>query len=155
MVFLGWFIGTLFFGYISDKFGRRKVLLVSMLLMSVCGVASSFAGVFWLFCLLKVFVGAGIGKCHLQFDPSLKGYSIKSRTSYKKKWKETKKKSKNHLHFFFSSNILLELFHFSNALQHLLDRNLLCRLFYPISDKSSYFKFLNSCWIMYICLTWI
>lgn len=62
MVFLGWFIGTLFFGYISDKFGRRKALLVSMLLMAGCGTGSSFAGMFWLFCLLKVFVGAGIGK---------------------------------------------------------------------------------------------
>ena len=83
MVFLGWFIGTLFFGYISDKFGRRKVLLVSMLLMSVCGVASSFASAFWLFCLLKVFVGAGIGKCHLQFDPSLEGYSAETDKIFK------------------------------------------------------------------------
>lgn len=61
MVYFGWFIGAILFGYISDKWGRKKALLISMVVMSVPGVLSSFVGTFWLFALLKVLVGSGIG----------------------------------------------------------------------------------------------
>jgi len=75
MVFLGWFIGAILFGFVSDKWGRRNALLVAMVFTAVPGVASSFVGIFWLFCLLKVFVGAGIGK--LVIKPSYSAMDLK------------------------------------------------------------------------------
>ena len=62
MVYLGWFCGAIIFGMISDSFGRKTSLMLSIGLMSITGVTSSFVNIFWLFALLKVFVGAGIGK---------------------------------------------------------------------------------------------
>ena len=62
MVYLGWFCGAIIFGIISDRFGRKTSLMLSIGLMSISGVTSSFVNIFWLFALLKVLVGAGIGK---------------------------------------------------------------------------------------------
>lgn len=61
MVYLGWFIGAICFGMVSDIYGRKKALVTSMVVMAASGVVSSFSIVFWFFALLKVFVGAGIG----------------------------------------------------------------------------------------------
>ena len=70
MVYLGWFCGAIIFGMISDSFGRKASLLLSMGLMSTAGVASSFVNIFWLFASLKILVGAGIGKLAIQkLDP--------------------------------------------------------------------------------------
>ena len=62
MVFLGWFLGALIYGYVSDKIGRRKALFISMVLMLLSGVVSSFVKRFWLFALLKVIGGSSIGE---------------------------------------------------------------------------------------------
>lgn len=66
MVYLGWFCGAIIFGMISDSFGRKTSLLLSIGLMSIAGITSSFVNIFWFFALLKVLVGAGIGKLVIQ-----------------------------------------------------------------------------------------
>ena len=72
MVYLGWFCGAIIFGMISDSFGRKTSLLLSIGLMSAAGVASSFVNIFWLFASLKILVGAGIGKLAIQILDPLK-----------------------------------------------------------------------------------
>ena len=58
---LGMAIGGMFIAPLADRFGRRKVILIALLLMSVGMLASGFAtGVRQLFAL-RVIVGAGIG----------------------------------------------------------------------------------------------
>ena len=62
MVYLGWFVGAIVFGVVSDKYGRKMCLLISIGVMATAGILSSFPKDLWLFALLKVFVGTGIGK---------------------------------------------------------------------------------------------
>ncbi|XP_037050887.1 organic cation transporter protein-like [Bradysia coprophila] len=53
----GILVGSILFGTLADKFGRRIPLVVAVFLQLISGVATSFSPWFWLFCLLR-FVNA-------------------------------------------------------------------------------------------------
>ncbi|GLJ42425.1 hypothetical protein SUGI_0879020 [Cryptomeria japonica] len=63
----GTFLGQLFFGYMVDKMGRKKVYGVTMMLMNVCSIAFGLSfgehrvGVISTMCFFRFWLGFGIG----------------------------------------------------------------------------------------------
>jgi MFS family permease len=53
--------GALFFGYLTDRFGRRKLFMITLGIYLIFTVATAFAWNFWSFMLFRVLAGAGIG----------------------------------------------------------------------------------------------
>src|SRR4051812_34175420 len=58
---IGWAIGGLIFGALGDRFGRARILTVSLLIYSVCTGLSSFATSYFGFCACVFFTGLGVG----------------------------------------------------------------------------------------------
>ncbi|HYN16978.1 MAG TPA: MFS transporter, partial [Actinomycetes bacterium] len=58
---LGACLGALFFGYLTDRFGRKKLFLITLLVSLVATVATAFSGSALFFYLWPLFTGAGIG----------------------------------------------------------------------------------------------
>jgi MFS family permease len=54
-------LGALFFGQLTDRFGRKKLFLVTLLLYLVATVGTAFAGSALYFYIARFFTGAGIG----------------------------------------------------------------------------------------------
>ncbi|KAL4232718.1 hypothetical protein ACF0H5_007406 [Mactra antiquata] len=61
IIFLGMMVGGYFWGSMADKFGRRSVLMGSLTLNGLGGLASSVSQVFWLFLLMRFVSGIGVG----------------------------------------------------------------------------------------------
>ncbi|MCB0866115.1 MAG: MFS transporter [Solirubrobacterales bacterium] len=53
--------GALFFGQLTDRFGRKRLFLVTLMLYLVATVATAFAFAPWFFLAARFFTGAGIG----------------------------------------------------------------------------------------------
>lgn len=58
---LGWAVGGLLFGALGDRFGRAKVLTVSVLLYSVFTGLSALSTGFFDFCVYRFLTGLGVG----------------------------------------------------------------------------------------------
>ena len=58
---VGWAVGGLIFGSLGDRYGRARMLTVTLLLYSVCTGLSAFATSFSGFCACLVFTGLGVG----------------------------------------------------------------------------------------------
>jgi MFS family permease len=58
---IGWAIGGILFGKITDKIGRTKTLMLTMLLYSLGTAACAFAPNIWVLLLFRVAVAFGIG----------------------------------------------------------------------------------------------
>ena len=54
-------IGAILFGWLTDRFGRRKLFLVTLATYSIATVATAFSFNFWSFSLFRFFTGMGIG----------------------------------------------------------------------------------------------
>ncbi|WP_182901108.1 MFS transporter [Microbispora sp. H10830] len=54
-------LGALFFGHLTDRFGRKKLFLVTLALYLAATVATAFSHDAWYFYLCRFFTGAGIG----------------------------------------------------------------------------------------------
>jgi len=54
-------VGALFFGWLTDRLGRKKLFTLTVLIYLVATVASGFAWNFWSFVLFRFITGAGIG----------------------------------------------------------------------------------------------
>ena len=54
-------VGALFFGQLTDRFGRKKLFLMTLVLYLVATVATAFAGSALYFFIARFFTGAGIG----------------------------------------------------------------------------------------------
>ena len=54
-------LGALFFGQLTDRFGRKKLFLLTLLVYIVATVATAFAFAPWYFYLARFFTGSGIG----------------------------------------------------------------------------------------------
>ncbi len=54
-------VGALFFGQLTDRFGRKKLFLITLLVYLVATVATAFAGSALYFFIARFFTGAGIG----------------------------------------------------------------------------------------------
>jgi MFS family permease len=53
--------GALLFGYLTDRFGRRKLFMVTLGLYLTATAATAFSWDFWSFALFRALTGAGIG----------------------------------------------------------------------------------------------
>jgi MFS family permease len=53
--------GALFFGYLTDRFGRRKLFMVTLGVYLVFTVATALSWNFWSFMIFRVLAGSGIG----------------------------------------------------------------------------------------------
>ncbi|KAK5867002.1 hypothetical protein PBY51_011526 [Eleginops maclovinus] len=60
-IFLGMMVGGYMWGYLADRRGRRRVLVVSLTVNGVFGGLASLAPWFWLFLLLRFISGIGVG----------------------------------------------------------------------------------------------
>src|SRR5581483_4630737 len=58
---IGWALGGLVFGSLGDRYGRARMLTVSILLYSVCTGLSSFACSYAWFCVSVFVTGLGVG----------------------------------------------------------------------------------------------
>ncbi|XP_061595792.1 solute carrier family 22 member 6 [Cololabis saira] len=56
----GVLLGAFIFGGLSDRYGRRILLLISNLLMAVCGTCAAFSSSFSLFCLFRFGCGMAL-----------------------------------------------------------------------------------------------
>ncbi|KAK7891777.1 hypothetical protein WMY93_023740 [Mugilogobius chulae] len=60
-IFLGMMFGGYLWGYLADRRGRCRVLVVSLGVNGVFGALASVAPTFWLFLLLRFISGIGVG----------------------------------------------------------------------------------------------
>jgi putative MFS transporter len=61
LFFLGMMIGAALFGRLADRFGRRRVLLITVAADGVFGLLSVFAPSFPLLCAARLLTGAAVG----------------------------------------------------------------------------------------------
>jgi MFS family permease len=54
-------VGAVLFGYLTDRFGRRKLFFVTLGLYLTATAATAFSWGFWSFALFRALTGAGIG----------------------------------------------------------------------------------------------
>ena len=54
-------LGALFFGQLTDRFGRKKLFILTLAVYLIATVATAFAFAPWFFYLARFFTGAGIG----------------------------------------------------------------------------------------------
>jgi MFS family permease len=54
-------LGALLFGYLTDRFGRRKLFMVTLGLYLAATAATALSWNFWSFAVFRVLTGAGIG----------------------------------------------------------------------------------------------
>jgi MFS family permease len=54
-------VGALFFGQLTDRFGRKKLFIITLGVYILATVATAFAWTAWYFYLCRFFTGAGIG----------------------------------------------------------------------------------------------
>lgn len=54
-------LGALFFGQLTDRLGRKKLFIATLIIYLVATVATAFAFAPWFFYLVRFFTGAGIG----------------------------------------------------------------------------------------------
>jgi MFS family permease len=54
-------IGALFFGWLTDRLGRKKLFFITLFVYLVATAATAFSWNVWSFCLFRFATGAGIG----------------------------------------------------------------------------------------------
>src|SRR3954466_10930184 len=58
---MGAVIGAIFFGWLTDRLGRKKLFFITLALYLVATAATAFSWNLWTFALFRFFTGAGIG----------------------------------------------------------------------------------------------
>ncbi|MDN2453124.1 MFS transporter [Lactobacillus sp. UCMA15818] len=58
---IGMAMGAILFGILADRFGRKDILIITLLLFSIATGISAFTTTYILFLILRFFVGAGLG----------------------------------------------------------------------------------------------
>jgi MFS family permease len=58
---VGWGIGGLIFGALGDRFGRAKMLTITVLIYSLCTGMNFFSQTVWDFALFRFLTGVGVG----------------------------------------------------------------------------------------------
>jgi MFS family permease len=54
-------VGALFFGWLTDRLGRKKLFTVTVLIYLIATIASGFSWDFWSFAIFRCITGMGIG----------------------------------------------------------------------------------------------
>ncbi|XP_060610403.2 solute carrier family 22 member 7-like [Anolis sagrei] len=79
--FIGVTLGSVFFGYTSDRFGRRTMLLVSSFITVFFGGMSAFSVSYWMFVTLRTISGVGLtGMSIISLILAVEWTDIKHRT---------------------------------------------------------------------------
>ena len=68
IVFAGILVGSLFWGIIADRFGRKKTLIWVYFIISVFGILSGLAPNYIWLIIFRALVGFGIGGANIPFD---------------------------------------------------------------------------------------
>ncbi|CAJ1052324.1 solute carrier family 22 member 7-like [Xyrichtys novacula] len=80
--FMGVMVGAAVFGYLSDRFGRKSMLLVSYIVSAVFGIASAFSFNYTMFAVMRFFTGFGIsGICFITLALWVEWMDIKHRAA--------------------------------------------------------------------------
>ena len=58
---IGAVIGALFFGWLADRLGRRKLFFITLMVYVAGSIGSGLAWDFWSFAVMRAITGAGIG----------------------------------------------------------------------------------------------
>ncbi|XP_075441170.1 solute carrier family 22 member 7-like [Ascaphus truei] len=58
--FIGLTVGSVICGYLADRFGRRKIMLLSILVSALCGVVSAFSTSYVMFSVSRMLCGVGL-----------------------------------------------------------------------------------------------
>jgi MFS family permease len=58
---IGWGIGGMIFGALGDRYGRAKMLTITVLIYSACTGFSFFSSTYWDFALARFLTGIGVG----------------------------------------------------------------------------------------------
>jgi MFS family permease len=58
---MGWAAGGLIFGYLGDRIGRAKTMMLTILIYSLCTGLSAFSVGFWDFAFYRFLTGLGVG----------------------------------------------------------------------------------------------
>src|SRR3954447_8102419 len=58
---MGAVIGAIFFGWLTDRLGRKKLFFITLALYLVATAATAFSWGIWSYCLFRFLTGAGIG----------------------------------------------------------------------------------------------
>lgn len=58
---IGWGVGGIIFGPLGDRFGRAKMLTISVLIYSACTGLTFFSQFYWDFALFRFLTGLGVG----------------------------------------------------------------------------------------------
>jgi MFS transporter, putative metabolite:H+ symporter len=67
-VFIGELIGSLYSGYLSDKYGRKPVIFTAIVIISVGALFSALSSSLAMFLIMRSFVGIGIGSSSVPYD---------------------------------------------------------------------------------------
>uniref|UniRef100_A0A8D0G3A4 Major facilitator superfamily (MFS) profile domain-containing protein n=1 Tax=Sphenodon punctatus TaxID=8508 RepID=A0A8D0G3A4_SPHPU len=79
--FIGVTIGAVIFGYLSDRFGRRKMLLLSFVVMVIFGALSAFAESYFMFVVTRTLCGVGLtGMSIISLTLGVEWTDVKHRT---------------------------------------------------------------------------
>ena len=62
VMFLGYMIGVLVGGVLSDKFGRRPIVYFLSVLCNILALAAAYVTAYWLYVLVRVLIGVCVGK---------------------------------------------------------------------------------------------
>lgn len=54
-------LGALFFGQLTDRYGRKRLFMATLALYTIATITTAFANVAWFFFVCRFFTGAGIG----------------------------------------------------------------------------------------------
>ncbi|XP_022246530.1 organic cation transporter protein-like isoform X2 [Limulus polyphemus] len=57
---VGFLVGSIVFGTISDRFGRRTTALLSILISIIAGISAALSPYYWLFLLMRFIVALGV-----------------------------------------------------------------------------------------------
>lgn len=59
-MFVGMMFGAMFWGTLSDVYGRKQAFNFTLIVTTVFGIGASFANSYWLLCLLILGLGFGV-----------------------------------------------------------------------------------------------
>jgi len=63
--FIGWGVCGIFSGYLSDAYGRKIILFISLLVLSSVSLASTYITATWQLICLRMIIGASYGSSHV------------------------------------------------------------------------------------------
>src|ERR671922_1686698 len=64
-------VGALYFGWLADRLGRKKLFMITLVIFLAGSVLTAFSFAFWWFLICRIVTGAGIGGGYLAVKPPI------------------------------------------------------------------------------------